>query len=156
MKIMVGYDGSNASKEAVKVAKKRAKETDATVYVLTSMVQGSEKEQEDIGKAERELDYVKAIFERDNIPCETHLLIRGLSPGEGLRELRCHAPVTSVVAADRHAAVSGDGSTLASYAAAWDGLPALFAKTPEARARKLTARHFSLAAPDGRCDACHG
>ena len=45
MKIMVGYDGSNASKEAVKVAKKRAKATDATVYVLTSMVQGSEKEQ---------------------------------------------------------------------------------------------------------------
>ena len=84
MKIMVGYDGSNASKEAVKVAKKRAKDTDATVYVLTSMVQGSEKEQEDIGKAERELDYVKAIFERDNIPCETHLLIRGLSPGEDI------------------------------------------------------------------------
>ena len=84
MKIMVGYDGSNASKEAVKVAKKRAKDTDAKVYVLTSMVQGSEKEQEDIGKAERELDYVKAIFERDNIPCETHLLIRGLSPGEDI------------------------------------------------------------------------
>ncbi|MCX5837101.1 MAG: universal stress protein [Deltaproteobacteria bacterium] len=84
MKIMVGYDRSNAAKEAVKVAKKRAKDTDATVYVLTSMVQGSEKEQEDIRKAEHELDYVKAIFERDNIPCEVHLLIRGLSPGEDI------------------------------------------------------------------------
>lgn len=86
MKIMVGYDGSDASKEAVKVAKKRAKATDAKVkvYVLTSMVQGSEKQQPDIGKAERELDYVKSIFERDNIPCEVHLLIRGLSPGEDI------------------------------------------------------------------------
>jgi excinuclease ABC subunit A len=82
--------------------------------------------------------------------------LRGLPLGEGLRELRCHAPVTRVVAADRHAAVSGDGSTLASYAGVWDGLRALFAKTPEARARKLIARHFSLAAPGGRCEACHG
>jgi nucleotide-binding universal stress UspA family protein len=48
------------------------------------MVQGSEKQQPDIGKAERELDYVKSIFERDNIPCEVHLLIRGLSPGEDI------------------------------------------------------------------------
>jgi nucleotide-binding universal stress UspA family protein len=84
MKIMVGYDGSDASKEAVKVAKKRAKDTDAKVYVLTSMVQGSEKEQEDIGKAERELDYVKSTFDQADIPCEVHLLIRGLSPGEDI------------------------------------------------------------------------
>jgi nucleotide-binding universal stress UspA family protein len=62
MKIMVGYDGSDASKEAVKVAKKRAKVTDAKVYVLTSMMQGSEKKIQDIGKAERELDYVKSVF----------------------------------------------------------------------------------------------
>jgi nucleotide-binding universal stress UspA family protein len=84
MKIMVGYNGSNASKEALKVAKKRAKVTDAKVYVLTSMVQGSEKQLQDIGKAERELDYAKSIFERDNIPCEVHLLIKGLSPGEDI------------------------------------------------------------------------
>ena len=51
MKIMVGYDGSDASKEAVKVARNRAKATQAKVYVLTSMTQGSEKEQQDIGKA---------------------------------------------------------------------------------------------------------
>jgi len=84
MKIMVGYDGSDASKEAVKVARNRAKDTQAKVYVLTSMTQGSEKEQQDIGKAERGLDYVKSIFDQANIPCEVHLLIQGLSPGENI------------------------------------------------------------------------
>lgn len=57
MKIMVGYDRSDASQEPLKVAKKRAKGPDAKVYVLTFMGQGSEKQLLDIGKAERELDY---------------------------------------------------------------------------------------------------
>jgi len=84
VKIMVCYDGSESSQEAVKVAMKRAKVSDAKVYVLTSMEKGSEKHQQDIGKAERELDYVKSVFERDDIPCESHLLIQGLSPGEDI------------------------------------------------------------------------
>ena len=97
MKIMVGYDGSDASREAVKVAKKRAKATDAKVYVLTSMVQGSEKKQQDIGKAERELDYVKSIFERDNIPCEVHLLIQGLSPGEDIVNFATEKRINEII-----------------------------------------------------------
>jgi nucleotide-binding universal stress UspA family protein len=97
MQIMVGYDGSDASKEAVKVAKKRAKAAEAKVYVLTSMTQGSEKEQQDIGKAERELDYVKSIFDQANIPCEVHLLIQGLSPGEDIVNFAIEKSINEII-----------------------------------------------------------
>jgi nucleotide-binding universal stress UspA family protein len=39
---------------------------------------------EDIEKAERDLEGIKTFFENERVPCEVHLLIRGLSPGEDL------------------------------------------------------------------------
>ena len=48
MKILVGYDGSNAAREAVRVAKVHAKAFGASVEVVTSMLKGSEHEQEEI------------------------------------------------------------------------------------------------------------
>jgi len=37
MKILVGYDGSKAAKDALRLAKQRAKALDAKVDVVTSM-----------------------------------------------------------------------------------------------------------------------
>jgi nucleotide-binding universal stress UspA family protein len=84
MKIMVAYDGSNASKRGLKLAITHAKAFNAKVYVLTSMVKGEEKHLKDIEKAEHDLEYANSLFEKENIPSETHLLIRGLSPGEDI------------------------------------------------------------------------
>jgi nucleotide-binding universal stress UspA family protein len=84
MKIVVGYDGSGAAKNALDLAKKHAKSFGAKVYILTSMVKGTERQLEDIGKAERDLDGIKTFFENEKVPCEVHLMIRGLSPGEDL------------------------------------------------------------------------
>ncbi|MFO7496989.1 MAG: universal stress protein [Desulfobacterales bacterium] len=84
MRIMVGYDGSNAAKDALLLAKKHAKAFEGKVFVLSSLEKGSEDQLPKIEQAERDLDYAKNFFEKDNIPCETHLLIRGLSPGEDL------------------------------------------------------------------------
>ena len=39
---------------------------------------------DDLHQAELKLEYAKALLEENNIPCKTHLLIRGLSPGEDL------------------------------------------------------------------------
>jgi len=50
MKIMVGYDGSNAAKNALNLAKMHAKAFRAKVYILTSMIKGSEKQLEEIKK----------------------------------------------------------------------------------------------------------
>ncbi len=84
MRIMVGYDGSNAAKDALVLAKKHAKAFEAKVFVISSLERGNEDQLPKIDQAERDLEYAKSFFEKDNIPCETHLLIRGLSPGEDL------------------------------------------------------------------------
>jgi len=84
MKILVGYDGSNSSKEALKVARKHALSFGASVDVVTSMEKGTEQEQRGIEDAERGLEWAKSMFEEKGVSCRTHLLIRGMAPGEDL------------------------------------------------------------------------
>lgn len=84
MRLVVGYDGSNAAKDALNVAKKFAGAFGAKVDVVTSMVKASEGEQEVVSQAERELQYAESIFEKEKIDCATHLLIRGFSAGEDM------------------------------------------------------------------------
>lgn len=81
---MVCFDGSNSSKEAVRLAREHAKAFGASVAIVTSMVKGTESERPDIEKAELDLEYVKSIVIGEDVPCESHLLIRGLSAGEDL------------------------------------------------------------------------
>lgn len=85
MKILVGYDGTVPSKDALVIAKMHAQAFQAEVEVVTSMV--STHSQEDalsVDQAKMVLEESKAFFDQFNIPCQTHLLIRGLSPGEDL------------------------------------------------------------------------
>jgi nucleotide-binding universal stress UspA family protein len=84
MKILVGFDGSLPSKEALKLARRNAAIFGATVDVITSMEEGTGSQQQEIEKAERGLEWAKSLFVEKGIPCTTHLLIRGLSPGEDL------------------------------------------------------------------------
>ncbi len=86
MRIVVGYDGSNSAKEALRVTRKHAEAFGAAVDGVTSMVKGTEQEQESIEDAERGLEWAKTIFEENGIACKTHLLIRGMAPGEDLVE----------------------------------------------------------------------
>jgi nucleotide-binding universal stress UspA family protein len=84
MKILIGYDGTNVAKEALNLAKIHAKSFGAAVDIVTSMEKGTESEREDIEQAERGLEWARSLFEEDEIKCNTHLLIRGLAPGEDL------------------------------------------------------------------------
>jgi nucleotide-binding universal stress UspA family protein len=84
MRILVGYDGSNAAKEALKLTKKFAGALDAKVDVVTSMAKATEGEQDIVLQAEKWLEYAQSIFEKDKIDCATHLLIRGLSAEEDI------------------------------------------------------------------------
>ncbi len=86
MKIIVGYDGSNSAKEALNLAKTHAKVFDASLDVITSMEKGTEGQREQIEQAERGLQWAKSLFDENEISCNTHLLIRGLAPGEDLVE----------------------------------------------------------------------
>jgi len=73
MKILVGYDGSSAAKEALNLAKVHAKIFGATVDIVTSMEKGTENEREDIEQAERGLEWAKSLFDESEISCKTHL-----------------------------------------------------------------------------------
>ncbi len=67
-----------------------------------------------------------------------------------------HEPFARVIVATRDSLPASSSSTPASVAGAWDGIRAAFAATEGARARGLTARHFSMHLKGGRCEACEG
>ena len=97
MKILVGYDGTNSAKDALNLAKSHAKAFNASVEVVTSMQKGTESERKDIDQAERGLAYAKSLFDEDKIACGTHLLIRGLSPGEDLLEFANEHSIDEII-----------------------------------------------------------
>jgi nucleotide-binding universal stress UspA family protein len=84
MKIMVCFDGTAPSKEATRLAVEHAKAFKGSVAIVASMVKGTESERHDIEKSELDLEYEKKLVTDEGIPCETHLLIRGLTAGEDL------------------------------------------------------------------------
>ncbi|MGD8991878.1 MAG: universal stress protein [Desulfobacterales bacterium] len=84
MKILVGYDGSNVAKHAVQLVRDHAKAFDAEVHVLTSMVKANNNQYEYARQAELRLEYTITLLKEEGIGCETHLLVRGLSPKEDL------------------------------------------------------------------------
>lgn len=84
MKIMVCFDGSNAAKNALDLAKNRAKILGADMYLVTSMAGGPEVPKDEFDKAEKNLKKAKTLVRKDDIPCETLLSVRGLEAGEDM------------------------------------------------------------------------
>ena len=83
-KILVGYDGTDVSKEVLRIAREKAKVFNATVFVVTSLVGGEDDDADAIQDAESGLKYAREFFEADGVSCEEHLLVRGMEPGEDL------------------------------------------------------------------------
>jgi nucleotide-binding universal stress UspA family protein len=84
MKIMVCYDGSRSSREALRLGRDHAKAYNGSIIIVSSMLKGTESEKADIEKAELDLEFEKKACQDEGIDCATHLLIRGLSAGEDL------------------------------------------------------------------------
>ncbi|HOX15768.1 MAG TPA: universal stress protein [Smithellaceae bacterium] len=98
MKILVAYVGGLDSDRAVlEVAKKHAKAFNATLYIASSMERVSEKEQMDLQKVEKQLAYVKETLEAEGIACETHILVRGLTPGEDIVEFAVDRKMDEII-----------------------------------------------------------
>jgi nucleotide-binding universal stress UspA family protein len=84
MNILVGYDGSQEAKEALKLAKKHAHAFEGKIFIVTSLFANNRQCIEDIEDAKIGLEEAVKSVEKDGIPCEQHLLIRGLDPGEDI------------------------------------------------------------------------
>ncbi len=85
MNILVGYDGSGAAREALKLAEKRAKMWDAKIEVVNCVARNHELKYEDVQRLEHRLK--REIHDQCNseeIQYQTHLLISNLQPGEEL------------------------------------------------------------------------
>ena len=80
MKIVVGYDGSDAAKNALGAAKKQAKAFDGKIYILMCLV--GEMGETAVHMAKGELDRAVKFVENWGIPCESQLITDGTEPGQ--------------------------------------------------------------------------
>ncbi|MFH1102652.1 MAG: universal stress protein [Pseudomonadota bacterium] len=97
MKIMVGLDDATISEKMLNLAKKHANAFGGDIELVISMETGDEEDQAKIKQAEEYLEKKKRILEADHIRCNTHLLIRGLTPGEDLVEFAKEKKVEEVI-----------------------------------------------------------
>jgi nucleotide-binding universal stress UspA family protein len=98
MKILVAYVGGLEVDNAVlEVAKKHAKAFNATLYIASSMEKVSERERTDLDKIEKHLTYVKEMITSEGISCETHVLVRGLTPGEDIVEFAVDKKIDEII-----------------------------------------------------------
>jgi len=86
MKILVGYEGSNSAKDALALAKKHAAAFDGEVVIVSSLTGGSVTHAAEVEQTTENLEFAKKLFDDDGIPCETKLLVRGMTPGEDIVE----------------------------------------------------------------------
>ncbi|MEJ2638337.1 MAG: universal stress protein [Desulfosarcinaceae bacterium] len=84
MKILVGYDGSNSAKDALKLAITHARAFEAQVMVIKSLTGGTVTEEAEVSNANDDLAEAEKILKDAGISCETHLLVRGMQPGEDI------------------------------------------------------------------------
>ena len=97
MKILVGYDGSNAGAAAVSLAADHAAVFNAEVHIVTSMSKATNRQQNQIRAGEEGLERMSAVCEKKGVPCTTHLLVRGLSSGEDLIQFAEENDVEEIV-----------------------------------------------------------
>lgn len=98
MKIPVAYVGGLEVDQAVlEMAIKHAKAFNASPYIASSLERVSEKERKDLDKVEKQLAYVKETMDAEGIECETHILVRGLTPGKDIVEFAADKKVGEII-----------------------------------------------------------
>jgi nucleotide-binding universal stress UspA family protein len=97
MNILVGYDNSNVARAAIELSVQHAKAFNARIFLVRSMKGGPEVPGSDFENAELELNRAKSVYEENDIACNTHLLVRGMSAGEDLVQFAREKEIDQIV-----------------------------------------------------------
>jgi len=97
MKILVGYSGKNIGQDLLQLAVQHAKGFQAQVIIATSMLGGDKTSRDQVIEAENNLKEVEEFFKQQEIPCETHLLVRNMTAGEDLVEFAKEQNVDEII-----------------------------------------------------------
>lgn len=87
MKILVGYDGSAASKEALAAAVKRAKVFQGEIHVVRSFTEGMTVNRQTLDmrdQAAKKLQEIKDSISKEQVQCVTSILVNGITHGENI------------------------------------------------------------------------
>ncbi len=108
MNIVVGYEESPFSEKALALAMQYASIFGAKVHVVTSILSDpGPAAQKMVEGAEEALSKAKLRVEAENIPCETHVLVRGQMPGEDVVEFARELGADQIVIGVRKASKVG-------------------------------------------------
>jgi nucleotide-binding universal stress UspA family protein len=97
MKILVAYDGSKVTKEALQLAIKHAGAFKGSILLVRSMVGGPEIPRKEFEEAEKDLQQQEIILKGDGLSCETLLSVRGLEAGEDMVRIAAEKKVDEIV-----------------------------------------------------------
>ena len=98
MNILVGYDGSNAAKDALKLAKNRAKAFGAKIRVVKSVTRHHPLDFSLIQVAEENLEReIRNQFNGDITNYETHLLVSSSSTGQNLVQIAEQEKIDEII-----------------------------------------------------------
>ena len=98
MKILIGYDGSEADYKVLQLGLKQAKANNASVEIL-HVADLQPKNQAELAKREKidkDLEKAAAMFENEGIGCTTTLK-SGLTPGEFIVEMAADSGADMIV-----------------------------------------------------------
>lgn len=97
MRILVGYDESNSSKAAIRLAITHAKAFNGKIDLAYSLIERTNTDYDRIDRARIELESQKKYVLDAGVACEAHLLLRDLTPGEDLVEFAKENQVDEII-----------------------------------------------------------
>lgn len=97
MKIVVGYDDSNAVKEAINVAIEHARAFKTGIDIVYSAIERTDEDHEFLRRTQEEMDEMKQKVIDAGIECTTHLFNRDLTPEEDLVQFAKENNVSEII-----------------------------------------------------------
>lgn len=98
MRILMYYDGTDDTREALPNVKQRATAMNAKVYVMSSFSRWGDVDTKMIEERENGLNYIKSVLEKENVPCETHLLmVKDHNPGDDILDIASKYQVDEII-----------------------------------------------------------